>query len=109
MVRQMLAASAALLFVVGLATAADEKKADPNQVTGKLVKCDAEKGEITINVKDKDMTYQVAKDAKVSVGEVKDFAKLKAGQLVTLTLKKDGDKTMVTEVTEGKPNGSGKN
>jgi Cu/Ag efflux protein CusF len=112
MVRHMMAATAVLAFVVGLSTAADEKKADPNQVTGKLVKFDADKGEITISVKDKDMTYSMAKDAKVSVGEVrevKDLSKLKAGQLVRLTLQKDGDKNMVIEVMEAKPNGSGKN
>ena len=106
MVRKMLTASAALLLVVGLATAADDKKADADQmVTGKLVKFDADKNEITVTVKDKDMTYTLAKDAKVAVGEVKDakdLGKLKAGQLVTLTLQKDGDKTVVTAVNEAK-------
>ena len=100
MIGKMLAATAALLFVIGLTTAAD--KTDADQVSGKFVKFDSDKNEITITVKDKDTTYSLAKDAKVAVGEVKDLSKIKAGQMVTLTLKKDGDKTTVTAVNEAK-------
>jgi hypothetical protein len=105
MIGKILAATAALFLVVGLTTAADEKKADADQVSGKFVKFDAEKNEITIKVKNDNMTYPLAKDAKVSVGEVKnakDLSKLKADDAVVLTLKKDGDKTWVTEVSQGK-------
>jgi uncharacterized membrane protein YgcG len=100
MVRKMLAASAVLLLVLG-ARAADE----PDQVTGKFVKFDADKNEITVKVKKENMTYTVSKDVKVAVGEVKELKGLKADDMVTLTLKKDGDKTVVTEVkpaTKGK-------
>lgn len=93
MVRKMLAASAVLLLVLGT-RAADE----PNQVTGKFVKFDADKNEITVKVKKENMTYAVSKDVKVAVGEVKELKGLKADDMVTLTLKKDGDKTVVTEV-----------
>jgi homoserine trans-succinylase len=111
MVRTMLAAAAALVLVVGV-KAADEKKADPNQITGTFVKYNADKNEITVKVKSDEMTYPLSKDAKVAVGTVKDakdLSKLKAGDSVTLTLKKDGDKTWATEVNATKPNGSGKN
>jgi uncharacterized membrane protein YgcG len=100
MVRKLLAASAVLVLVLGARTA-DE----PDQVTGKFVKFDADKNEITVKVKKDNMTYPVAKDVKVAVGEVKELKGLKADDMVTLTLKKDGDKTVVTEV---KPAAKGK-
>ena len=110
MVRKMLAATAALLFVIGVTIAADERKDEPTQVTGKFVKYNADKNEITIKVKSDEMTYTLAKDAKIGVGavkETKDLSKLKADDPIMLILKKDGDKTWVTEIKE--PNGSGKN
>jgi len=112
MIRKLLAASAAVLFVIGLTTAADEKKDEPTQVTGKFVKFNAEKNEITIKVKSEEMTYPLAKDAKVAIGaikETKDLSKLKVDDPIMLTLRKDGDKTWVMELREPKPDGSGKN
>jgi len=110
MIRKMLTAALAVLFVVGVTTAADEKKSDPDQasVNGTFVKFDADKNEITIKVDGKNQrTFMVAQDVKVAVGEVKDLKKLKADDPVMLTLKKDGDKTMVIEVRQGKqPRGS---
>src|SRR5947209_3638457 len=105
MIGKMLAATAALFLVIGLSAAADEKKADADQVSGKFIRYDAEKNEITIKVNKDEMTYPLAKDAKVSVGEVKDMkdlSKIKADQMITLTLKTEGKKSWVTDVRESK-------
>jgi hypothetical protein len=104
MVRKLLAASAALLFVVGATRAAE-----PEQVNGTFVKFNAEKNEITIKINGKtEMTFMVSQDVKVAVGEVKDLKKLKPEDPLMLTLKRDGDRTMVIEVRQGKqPSGSG--
>jgi hypothetical protein len=106
MIRTMLLATVALQFVVGLTFAADPEQMNVN---GTFVKYDGDKSEITIKVNgEKEMSFMMARDAKVSVGEVKnpkDLSKLRAGDPVTLTLTKDGDRNMVTEVKEGKRKG----
>lgn len=105
MVRKMLAATAALVFVVGVTRAAEPEQVNVN---GTFVKFDSDKNEITIKVNGKnEMTFMVSQDVKVAVGEVKELRKLKAEDLVILTLKKDGEKNMVIEVRQGKqPRGS---
>jgi hypothetical protein len=77
-------------------------------VTGKFIRYKAHKNKIIVTVEGTKLTYTLSENAKVAFGEIKDMKdlhKLKAGDLVTLTLKKDGDKTWATEVKEGKPNG----
>jgi hypothetical protein len=96
------------------AASADPDEDADQTVKGKFVKFDADTNEITLMVEKENMTYKLGKDAKVTVGEVKDtkdLSKLKADQIVFLTLKTEGTKTWVTAVSdhEPKPNGSGKN
>jgi hypothetical protein len=108
MIRLMLAASAVLLFVIGV-TVADDKKSEPAQteVNGTFVKFDADKNEITIKVNGKnEMTFRVSQDAKIAVGEVKELKKLRTDDPIILTLTRDGDKNMVIEVRQGKQKGS---
>src|ERR1051326_2133676 len=111
MVRKMLAAAAAVLFVIGVTIAAKDKgdssSADQGTVNASFVKFDADKNEITVKVGGKDeKTFKCANDVKVAVGEVKELKKLKEGDAVMLTVKKDGDKYFVTEVKQGKGSGS---
>ncbi len=106
--RLMLAASAVLFSLVGV-TAANEKRPELAQmeVHGTFVKFDSDKNEITIKVNGKnDMTFSLSQDARVTVGEVKDLAKLNTDDSVTLTLMRDGDKIVVTEVRQGRQKGS---
>src|ERR1700732_5227319 len=110
MVRKLLAASAAVLLVIGVTIAAKDKgdkSSDNDMVTGKFVKWNADKNEITVKTKSDEKTYMVAQDAKIQLsGDLKSLKDLKADDAVVLVLKKDGDKTIVVEVRQPKASGS---
>ena len=78
------------------AAAADKPKADKPKAPkamkakGTVAAYEADKT-ITVKVKDKDLAFDIAADAKVK-GEVKEGAK------VTVTYKKDGDKMVATAI-----------
>jgi hypothetical protein len=102
MLRKLLCSMVALLFMTGGLLAAEVK--------GKVKSVDADKGTITVTVGDKDQTFTVAKDAKVSVGQiknVKDIKDLKAGTNVTLTTQKKDGKDVVTEIKGAGGSGAG--
>jgi hypothetical protein len=91
--RKLLCSTVALLFVTGGLLAAEIK--------GKIKSVDADKSTITVTVGDKDETFTVAQDAKISVGTVKDVKDLKPGANVTLTTETKGGKEVVTAITGG--------
>jgi Cu/Ag efflux protein CusF len=96
MLRRLLCTAVALLFVTGGLLAAEVK--------GKVKSVDADKGTITVTVGEQDQTFTVAKDAKVSVGkvkDVKDIKDLKVGANVTLTTEKKDGKEVVTGIKGG--------
>ncbi len=93
MLRRLLCTMVALLFMTGGLLAAEVK--------GKVKSVDADKSTITVTVGEKDQTFTVAKDAKVSVGTVKDLKDLKAGANVTLTTEKKAGKEVVTGIMGG--------
>jgi Cu/Ag efflux protein CusF len=90
MLRRLVCTMVALLLMTGGLLAAEVK--------GKVKSVDAATSMITVTVGDKDQTFTVAKDAKVSVGMVKDLKDLKAGASVTLTTEKKAGKEVVTEI-----------
>lgn len=96
---------AALFLTAGLSPAQEKKKAAP---AGKVKSVDVKENKITLEGKKKkdgttgpDRTFDVAKDAKVTVnGETKALADLKAGDAVNLTLSED--QKAVTAISIGK-------
>ena len=96
MLRRSALVTVALLVFAGSVLAADTKKAG-TEVTGKVVKVDADKGTITITTEDgKTRKLMVAKDAKfvgprggVSDMGIKDD-RLTAGNEITAVLSADG-------------------
>jgi Cu/Ag efflux protein CusF len=79
-------------------TAAEKPKAKPaapKPVTGTVAAYEAGKM-IAVKVKDKEMKFDIAADAKVK-GEVKEGAK------VTVAYKKDGDKMVATSISVPAP------
>jgi hypothetical protein len=98
MLRKCVCALFALVVCAGV-TMADEMK-------GKIKKVDADKNTITVTDKDdKDHTFTLADKAdildtkgKALDGGLKASAFKKAGQPVTITYKKDGDKVVASKV-----------
>lgn len=67
---------------------------------GTIKSVDADKSTIVVTVGDKDMTYTVAKDTKITVaGKDVKLGDLKKDAKVTVTYKKDGDKIVVSAIT----------
>lgn len=95
MFRSLVLGLAALALVVGGIVAEEYK--------GKLAKVDASAKKITIETKDGEKTFGYADGLKVKMkgkdGEKEvEIEKAKAGSLVAITTKKEGDKEVVTEV-----------
>jgi hypothetical protein len=84
------------LFVSG--ARAEEKKADPNVHTGKLVKIDGNKLTMSDKEGKNEHTHTLAADAKISCdGKECKAADLKPGTMIKVTTK-DGDKTTAVKV-----------
>ncbi len=96
MIRKLVCSLAALALFVGTASA--------EVIKGKVKSVDDKK--ITVSVDDKDQSYDVVKDVKVSsVGKKAKLmdvpggiSAIKVGDEVTLTTEKKGEKEVVTEI-----------
>jgi hypothetical protein len=96
MLRRLMVGLCALVVCAGVLIAAEIK--------GKIKSVDADKNSITVTVGDKDQTFMVPADAKITTAAGKDVPdrlkakQFKAGREVTITTEKKGDKDVVTKI-----------
>ncbi len=99
-----------LVFAMGAAadsnktamTGATSAKAAPaahmHVISGKVVSVDAVANSIVIKGKKSDLTLNVAPDAKVKVGKETKLADLKAGTMVKISYKMEGEQKVATKI-----------